>query len=363
MQLNGVDKFCKVNPIWVCYFNIRFGTFCLSLGLPHRNDFMKFISVIVLGLITHNTFSGTWADGLFDELNKDFGSVPRGMILQHNFKIKNNTREVVGILGVRSSCGCTTIQTPKRYLQPGEESSVQVRMDSGRFRGPKTVSLHVKLDRPESHEVKIWVKANSRDDIALSPEIVDFKTVRVGEGANFDIQIRFFGLPDAEIHEVSTASGYLNTKFKQEVRSQSETIYTLSVELSGQAPVGKWYSDIWVETNQSSAFKIRIPVRMEIISALLASPASIEFGEVSKNQETERRVLIRGAKPFRLTKIEGLGDSVKVKFVSDQSKTTHVITLVLKDMKAGYFQGNVKAFTDIEDFPVLQIPVRGEIVP
>ncbi len=306
--------------------------------------------------------AGTWADGLFDELSKDFGSVPRGAVLQHGFKIKNNTKDVVGLAGVRSSCGCTTAQLSKRYLQPGEETHLLVRMDSGRFRGLKTITLYVKLDRPETTEVRIWVKANSRDDVAVNPEVVDFRTVRAGEGGQTKIQVRFFGMPDAEIAGITAGSGYLRAKVVETGHTDLESIFGVQVELDKQAPVGKWYSDIWLDANNQTSAKIRIPVRMEVVSALVASPGSVEFGTVGIEKEVERRVVVRGASPFRLVKIE-CPEPVKARFSSDQAKTTHVVTLITKGSAPGVIQGEIKISTDLAETPVLALPVQGRFVP
>ena len=36
--------------------------------------------------------AASWADGMFDESSKDFGSVARGPALSHPFRVKNNTK-------------------------------------------------------------------------------------------------------------------------------------------------------------------------------------------------------------------------------------------------------------------------------
>ena len=45
--------------------------------------------------------ASTWADRLFDELSRDFGSVPRATTLTHPFRLVNNTKQQVVISGVR----------------------------------------------------------------------------------------------------------------------------------------------------------------------------------------------------------------------------------------------------------------------
>src|SRR3954468_3050776 len=79
--------------------------------------------------------AGTWADRLFDELSKDFGSVPRGPTLTHHFSVANNTKNVVTISSVRVSCGCVSATALKGTLKPGEETSIVAKMDTTRFTG------------------------------------------------------------------------------------------------------------------------------------------------------------------------------------------------------------------------------------
>src|SRR4051794_36715815 len=64
------------------------------------------LCVVLLG-VAGPARASSWADGMFDELSRDFGSVPRGQILTHPFRLVNNTGHPVHITGVRVSCGCT----------------------------------------------------------------------------------------------------------------------------------------------------------------------------------------------------------------------------------------------------------------
>src|SRR5438132_6705946 len=92
--------------------------------------------------------AGSWADSLFEELSKDFGSVSRGPALTYPFRLTNNTDKKVHISGVRVSCGCTTASALKTELEPGESTSIQATMDTRRFIGVKNVTLYVSFDQP-----------------------------------------------------------------------------------------------------------------------------------------------------------------------------------------------------------------------
>src|SRR5207248_995600 len=55
------------------------------------------------------------ADSLFAEPVHDFGTVPRGVLLSHPFRLTNAGPAPVRVVGVRVSCGCTTAA-----MQPAE---------------------------------------------------------------------------------------------------------------------------------------------------------------------------------------------------------------------------------------------------
>src|SRR5258708_6341647 len=86
----------------------------------------RYSLVLTLGLLAAGpAAAASWADGLFDELSKDFGSVLRGPALTHPFRVKNNTKGDVNIFSVRPSCSaCTTAWAVKTHLAPGEETAV-----------------------------------------------------------------------------------------------------------------------------------------------------------------------------------------------------------------------------------------------
>src|SRR5215212_1111310 len=73
-----------------------------------RVNMFRYSFAILLGLCAAGTARASWADGLFDELSRDFGSVPRGPTLQHPFRLVNKTNQHVHIASVRVSCGCTS---------------------------------------------------------------------------------------------------------------------------------------------------------------------------------------------------------------------------------------------------------------
>lgn len=63
---------------------------------------------------------------LFTEELYDFGEIPEGPQVTHEFKFKNTGKEPLVLSQVKASCGCTTPSWPKEPVLPGKESAILV---------------------------------------------------------------------------------------------------------------------------------------------------------------------------------------------------------------------------------------------
>jgi hypothetical protein len=104
----------------------------------------------------------TWEDELVDEAFKDFGPVPQGRVLVHHFGLTNHTKSRIHIASVRASAAFVTATPSQAELAPGQSADILVRVDTGRFVGPKIARVYVAFDRPQPGEVVLQVRATSR---------------------------------------------------------------------------------------------------------------------------------------------------------------------------------------------------------
>ncbi len=320
---------------------------------------------LVLGaglfLVASPAFAATWADSMFDELSKDFGSVPRGPALTHHFRVVNNTKGPVSIANVRVSCGCVSASALKNYLEPGEETAVLATMDTTRFIGPKSVTIYVQFDRPAYEEVRLWVQANGRNDFNVTPDALAFGSVRRSTPAAAAVTLTFYGAPDTEITEIKGESNYVLPSVKKVRRTDGEAAFEVSARLRQDTPVGRWYTDVWVATNNASIPQVRVPLTVEVESALSVSPEAVSLGQVALNGESERRVIVRGAKPFRIKAVDGTDDQLVVRESGDDSKPIHVLTVKLKAGHAGSIDRTLKVYTDLKEEGQVEFKVNGEV--
>ncbi len=156
-----------------------------------------------------------WGDAMFDELSRDFGSVPHGTTLVHPFRLVNNTGSTVRITNVRVSCGCTVARALTSVLAPGQETAIVATMDTRRFYNAKNVTIFVTFDQPRFEEVRLWVQANSRDDVAFSADGIAFGRMKRGSAPVSKITVTFQGDGATQVLDARSESNYIKPLLRE----------------------------------------------------------------------------------------------------------------------------------------------------
>jgi hypothetical protein len=303
--------------------------------------------------------AATWAEAMFEDLNRDFGSVPRGPTLTHSYRFTNNTGHAVRITSVRVSCGCTTATALQGVVQPGQSSAIHAQMDTRRFTGPKTVTIYIQFDQPAWEEVRLAISANGRDDIGVSPDTLAFGPVPRGATPARQTTVSFTG--GTQLVNVSADSNYVQLQAKQVQGNGYGINYEVTATLRPDTPVGKWFTDVWLNTNNPSSPRIRVPLTVDVEPALNFSLSTIAFGQVQPGQAVEKRVILRGSQPFRITAIEGTDETIsaKVQTGDDKALPAHVIVVSINPNGPGAIQRRLKIITDLPGDNSAELPVTG----
>jgi bla regulator protein BlaR1 len=109
-----------------------------------------------------------WAERLFDIRQKDLGIVPAGLRV-NRFGLTNHMKEPVHIANVRVSAALATTAVAQPTLAPGEASTIDVTLDTSRFKGRKTVEIYVEFDKPRPALVTLTVSADNAEGRGEGP--------------------------------------------------------------------------------------------------------------------------------------------------------------------------------------------------
>ena len=302
------------------------------------------------------------AEKFFSERAKDFGIVPFGPTLVHQFKITNTTNQQVFINSARVSCGCVSASIPINTLRPGESTHLNANMDTKRFIGPKEVIIYVNFGQP-AEEVTLFVRANRNDAFTKSGDAIAMGQVRRGADGSGTMQVTMRNDPYFEIRGAASSTDYVTPSFKLIRKDRSEVVYEVSATLRPGLDVGAWTTDVLFSTSSGSLPTIRVPVLVNVVASITATPAVVQFPMVKVGDEKEMNVVVKGDKPFKIIDVKG-GDGL-VEAVADNkdAKQAHIIRLVYRPSAAGDLQKTIVVVTDTGAEDKISIPVRGKAHP
>lgn len=294
-----------------------------------------------------------WGEGLFSESAHDFGPVPRGGKVRHNFVLTNRLTEPITIVNVRASCGCTTGRATASLLQPGQQTIIEAEMDTRNFVGAKATTLFVTLFTASAQEteVRLGVNAMILSDIVLNPGSIDFGAVARGQATNQVLTLDRVGSTTWRVTRMVSSSKVLNATLTEAKRDGNSVGYVLTVSIKPEAPAGAIRDEIRLLTNDDETPSIPIPVTAVVRGDLSASPSALALGKVSSAGPLQGRFLVRASKPFAILAVEGAGDGFKVEPAEPDQKPAHVVTITYKP-EEGTVRGDLRrTFRIITNLP------------
>jgi len=316
------------------------------------------ILIVIVALAAGATVRAGEAEGFFAERVKDFGTVPFGPTLVHQFKITNTGTQTAQITGARVSCGCVSASVAANTLRPGESTTLTANMDTKRFIGQKEVIVYVSFASPRE-EVTLAVRANRNDSFSKSAEYISVGQVRKGAEGSGSLQVTMRNDPSFEIRGAASATDFVTATYKLVRKDPGEVVYEVSATLKPGLDVGSWTTDVVFTTSSGILPTVRVPVYVEVVAPITATPAAVQFPMVKVGEEKELTVIVKGDKPFKITDVKGDGP---VAAVADdgQAKAAHTLRIVYKPTAAGDVQKTIVVQTDAGAEGKISIPVRGK---
>ncbi len=95
----------------------------------------------------------------FEETSHDFGKVKEGKILNYTFKFVNKGKSTLEIKDVRTSCGCTAALVSSKKIEPGNEGTLRVELDTSNRSGKMTRNITITSNDPDEPNKTLTVSA------------------------------------------------------------------------------------------------------------------------------------------------------------------------------------------------------------
>jgi Protein of unknown function (DUF1573) len=300
-------------------------------GVVDMSGIIKSLSVMCVLAIANGTVfgQGSWADGLFETKKIDFGVVATGSDTAQIVRIKNTTSTTVHISGTSTSCACAHAEPPaKALLKPGEETTIEVSMNTRQFKQRKDSNLLVRFDAPRFAEVRVPITAYIRTDVVFQPGRIQFGNIDFGAGAEMTVNIAYAGRTDWEIKDVKINHERLTATLKELSRTGGRVNYELKMEMDPRTRPGRVRDMITLITDDTTNPYVPLMVEGVIVPDIAVTPGNIQIRPLKPGETTTVRVVLRGKKPFIIEDIdcEGMANCFTVKLKESPNKL-HIVDM------------------------------------
>jgi hypothetical protein len=307
------------------------------------------VAAFVFALLAASPAQGQdWAQNMFTEFEHDFGIVPMGQNPVHKFKITNKYKETIRILGVTSSCGCTTPTLSKNVLASLEEGELVCQFNSNVGLGFKQATVTVRFAEPFVGEVRFVVKGTIRNDVLVEPAQLDFGTFSPDNSPQIATTLSRFSSPNWRIKDVRSVYPHIGVTLAQRYRGQDKVVYDLTASVKPSAESGRIQGDLVViATDGRVDSQIRIPLTGKVSSPLMINPEVLTFSNAVQGEESSQRIVLKADKEFRLVDVTCENRNFTVK-ADGKSKKVHFIEVVYTGQNPGTHEALLTFVTDLD---------------
>jgi hypothetical protein len=323
---------------------------------------------MLVGFYAASARADAWTDALFPENRHDFGMVPRGVKVKHDFQLINRLSEPITIVSLRPSCGCTSGRAQSSTVGPGQSTVIEAEMDTRNFVGAKATVLFVTLVTASGREAEARLAVSSfiLSDIVLNPGAIDFGTLKRGQPATQVLSVERINRPDWRFTRMVSATKSLNAQLVETGRKDGKVSYSLSVSVKPDAPAGLLRDELRLISNDPETPSIPVMVSGMIRGDLTAAPSVLSLGQVHSSAGAQGRFVVRSSRPFTIRAIEGAGDGFMTSSPDGTRGPTHVVTVAYKP-EEGTTSGDIRrvfrVHTDLPDEPSLDLTATLHVVP
>jgi len=116
--------------------------------------------VIFLAFLFLWPIVGCYAQQPQDGFTWDFGKVRQGKVVVHEFTLKNETKKILKVNDLTTSCGCAASKIKEKTLAPGKSTFIEVKFNSKGYSGPVQQYIYVNTDSLDNPVTKFIIKAD-----------------------------------------------------------------------------------------------------------------------------------------------------------------------------------------------------------
>jgi hypothetical protein len=303
-----------------------------------------------------------WAKQMFSETSHSFGTVAKGAKTEYRFTFRNKFKEDVHVVGVRTSCGCTTPSVTKKDLKTHETSEIVAVFNTKTFVGQHGATLTVTFDKPFRAEVQLRVTGNIRGEVTFEPPFIDLGNVDIGKEVERKVRVTHLGATPWVIKDVRSLNSNYAVTLSQPLHTGAQSVYDLTLRLKPETPAGDLKGQLLLVTNDPRAAQIPMDVEGRVVAEVTVSPQLLALGTVPAGKSVTKNVVVRANRPFKVTGVECGPDGCITCPVKDSAAPVHILPVTFQAGEAaGKVERQLRISTDLGSGVVPAVTVQATV--
>ena len=307
---------------------------------------------------------------------KDFGTVPKGQKITHQFLVKNTGTADLEIIAAKPACGCTVADFDK-IIKPGQTGKVTASVDTVTFAGPTSKSVTLETNDPNTPSAQLTISAIVKPYVEAYPAgFVRFNMLQ-GDSESQTLTLYSEEEEPFEIVKIESPQPWIKVNHVQSDKDGSintigrpgQAQYKVNITVAGNdAKIGPLAEKIRVVTNSKHQPEYWISVAGVVRPTFRVEPTQVNFGEVSFSDAAATRTVVlrsnnlKTPENFVVSKVESSVPGVTALVKPTEKKGEYEVTLqVAKTAKPGDLNGQITVHTSDKVKPVVTIPVKAMV--
>lgn len=300
---------------------------------------------------------------VFPEARFDFGKVPSGVVVEHDFAVNNQGTAPMVIEKVSMTTPLLVTGMP-HTVAPGAEGRIHFKLDTANLGGRFEGTILVFLTDPALPQVNLTFSGHIIPPIELSPMPAFFVAGQRGRGNRAGIEIVNHESQPLRIEKIEHPTERFTTQLETLKQGQR---YRLTLILKPDGPGGRATDTVQIRTTSKRMPVLKVNANTYLSERVHTFPDAVDFGtwRVGDAGGAALTLMVyqEGGTDFKAqlsTDIPGL--SLKSDRGPKGDRYQAEIRLISEKIRVGPIKGSIFIDTNDREFPRVVVPVYGQIV-
>lgn len=303
-----------------------------------------------------------------DPMVSDVGTVNSGDKPRYPLQVFNEGSGTL-LIETETTCRCLNL-IPSFSVSEKSDVRIEPGLDTTGFMGPLDKVIYFHTNDPDNLTVKVHLRATAVPEFRVLPD----NAFQVGllEGKPTEVDIILYATPGNPIRVLDARTNRDNVKavvnsFHGEVfdpvfddAPKKRLGYKITLTFPPDFKEGMEYVRVLLITDSQKT--PQFPVMVQVLKGIVVHPKSVFFSAVDVKGGASRVVTIsHPTEPFKILSAKSNNPQFEVQTAPIQGKnnTSYAVTVKYLGGTEGELLGVVTIETDLEDYPVITIPING----